>query len=90
MSGHDTRREDFERPYLQDADIRLDFFVVRDENGQRSMYPVTPRAVAYFEQHAGDHDLSENGWELDTSADAYATVTTAVVDAGLTFREAES
>lgn len=65
-----------------------DFIIGTDEVGQRYAYPASLRGRTYFDAHAGDFDMSENGWELDTTATAFTAFEDAVSVAGLRYEVA--
>jgi len=58
-------------------------FIVDQDRGQRYAYPVTNAGAVWYEQHAGEFDLSELGIEVDTTKEAYDTFVAAVRAAGL-------
>lgn len=49
------------------------FYVGADEYGQRYAYPATEEGQRFFEAHAARFDMSELGWELDTTYCAFDT-----------------
>lgn len=66
--------------------MTTDFVIERDEHGQRYAYPVSEAGVGYFQRRLGDFDLSEQGWELDTTATAHDEFLAAIAAASLTAR----